>query len=82
MDDDKTYEKLEEISKCQANMRVTLAKNTVILGEHVRRTEVAEKRIDNMEINLDKKADRSYITWALGIVTALISITVLLGRLI
>jgi len=78
----RTYEKLEEISKCQTNMRVTLAENTTLLGEHMRRTELAEKRIDKVEVNLEKKADRSYITWALGAVTALISIAVLLGRIL
>jgi hypothetical protein len=79
------HEKLDKLLDAQQEMAVGLAKYNVLLDEHIKRTEALEDRTSHLEsyiqdhilamrIDLEKKVDRGYITWALGVVTALLVI--------
>ncbi len=48
MDESRTDAKLEKIEAHLSRIDVTLAKNTVSLEEHIRRTEQIEKRLDGL----------------------------------
>ena len=45
----KIEEKLDKIAEHQAEMNVTLGKQSIILEEHVRRTNILEKKIEPIE---------------------------------
>jgi len=86
-------EKLDKIQDTQTTMQVQLGEYNVILKDHMKRTEMSEHRIENIEktshstmmsmhTKIDKKADRSYITWALGVSTTLVALAVALSKMI
>jgi hypothetical protein len=74
--------KLDEMSAALVQIKIDLAEYNALLSEHMRRTEAAEMRISRAEDRIDLKADRSYITWAIGISSTLIGGLVLLSNLL
>ncbi len=76
---DKIEKKLEDISKKQGEMNVTLAKQSVILKEHVRRTNKLEDRVDDVESWRDKAIGIiKFIVIVAIVITAVAAIATLL----
>jgi uncharacterized protein YaaN involved in tellurite resistance len=48
---------LDKIKEEQTEQGKTLVKNTASLEEHIRRTDIAEKRIDNILVRVDETDD-------------------------
>lgn len=49
MDDQRLEEKLDKMADHMAEMNVTLGKQSIILEEHIRRTDLLEKKIEPIE---------------------------------
>lgn len=48
----KLQEKIESLDEKMDDMKITHERNTVILDEHIRRTEIAEQNIDSLRADL------------------------------
>jgi predicted HTH domain antitoxin len=55
------YAKVNNVNKEISDIKIILAKQEVILDEHIRRTELAEKAIEKNEIAVNKAIDLNTI---------------------
>ena len=82
MEDQKFEKKLDAISEKLQSIDVTLAKQHVVLDEHIRRTEILENRIDPIEKNsLMFYGFIKFLGIPIGLLTTLAAITEILSYL-
>ena len=76
------HDDIKDVQKTQTAMSKTLTENTVILGEHVRRTSMLEDRVEPLydHVMFMKKLAAG-TTWIAGIVSAIAGFIWAVGNL-
>ena len=85
MDDDIKYirDKLDDVETAQSTMNETLAVNTTLLGEHIRRTNDLEDRVDPIEDHVKgAQTLMSATKWGLGVLVSLAGLAFTISRFI
>ena len=74
---------LDKMDDKQDAMQLVLAKNTVILDEHIRRTDLLEGKVDVVEDTVKGALSvKRFVTWALGIATGLVGLAYGISKLL
>ena len=82
MDDHRLEDKLDLISDRIQSIDVTLAKQHVILDEHIRRTGLLEKRVEPVEKNMVMfQGFLKFLGMPIGLLTTIAAITEILSYL-
>lgn len=72
MDEKRIEDKLDKIAEHMAAMNVTLGKQSVILDEHIRRTNLLESKIEPVEKHVQRVEGAIKLLSLLGILGAII----------
>ena len=77
----KLEQKIESISEIQSEMNETLTVNTVLLEEHMKRSDHLEKLVEKVEDKVEKRTNNLYAKVA-GILASLLGLGWLIHRLL
>lgn len=81
MDPKHIYQELKELRETAQQIEIILAKNTQSLSEHMRRTEILEKKMDSVDSDILKlRGFASYGGWLLGICATILTVLSKLGK--